>query len=443
MPTKNNRAGQQQPYVPSGNGDESGEYRDNAYGGESLDKEQPSSIKTQPKDKPLGVKVEAKEDSKKDISTIKSSYDGKGRQNLADELSRRMGRSSNKQFVLDQIKDADDEYSGIIADYYKANEDVSLKFGKNLNSHYQVKVSSNWYTGTTSVDRSVFVGQGVFYQGEYYSKGGVFFHESGHALDDTFVKDGHRGNWSYDFISEKHGVPLREMIYKEIKENLNDEKLVALENEIATERKRLEETSWKPEEQKELDDIKAKLNESFQALQNDEHNKKLIERNNNLLNDIADLRKRWISASNEEVYRELMSKRELYSKYSEELADYQSLFYIAKYPNFEQLRQRKSELEDAKYSSHERVNGPLGRKYGDISDMIQASRYRNLKGIGMGHTINYWTNSTRGKEAFAEIMSAKATNPESLEILKRYIPKSIEIFDEIIGKIRNKGSQTV
>ena len=33
MPTKRNKAGYQQPYVEKGHGDESGEYRDNGYGG--------------------------------------------------------------------------------------------------------------------------------------------------------------------------------------------------------------------------------------------------------------------------------------------------------------------------------------------------------------------------------------------------------------------------
>jgi hypothetical protein len=33
MPTKRNKAGYQQPYVGKGHGDESGEYRDNGYGG--------------------------------------------------------------------------------------------------------------------------------------------------------------------------------------------------------------------------------------------------------------------------------------------------------------------------------------------------------------------------------------------------------------------------
>lgn len=32
MPTKRNKAGNMQPYVPAGYGDESGEYRENAYG---------------------------------------------------------------------------------------------------------------------------------------------------------------------------------------------------------------------------------------------------------------------------------------------------------------------------------------------------------------------------------------------------------------------------
>ena len=443
MPTKYNRAGQQQPYVPAGNGDESGEYRDNAYGGNSTEQKTTPSFPKQ-ESKPLGVKVETTDGSKKDISTIKSSYEGKGNQNLQEELKRRMGKSSNYKNVVDQIKDANDEYSGIIADYYKANEDVQLKFGKNLSSRYQIKITRNWYSDTTNIDKTVSVGQGIFTDTDYYSKGGVFFHESGHALDNTFEKGNVNSNWSCDYKSEKYGVALKDMINKEIRENLNEDAYKQLVEEIKQEREKLKSSVWSEAQQKELDDVKAELNSDFKVLDSDATNTQLKKEANNLLNDLADLRQKWYqNMGNNELSRLYTERREQYNKKQQELYDYQDNFYKTKFPNHFALREKKSNLEDEKYNSHNKISGPIGRKYGDIADMVQGSLYKDLEGVNMGHSLGYWTSNTRGKEAFAEIMSAKATNQESYEVLKRYIPKSIEIFDEIIDKIRNKGKQAL
>ena len=70
--TKRNRAGNQQPYVPAGNGDESGEYADMVSG---------SNIHYTNSSKELGVSLTNKGEQPT-IETIKSKYDGQGKEIL-------------------------------------------------------------------------------------------------------------------------------------------------------------------------------------------------------------------------------------------------------------------------------------------------------------------------------------------------------------------------
>ena len=55
-----------------------------------------------------------------------------------------------------------------------------------------------------------------------------------------------------------------------------------------------------------------------------------------------------------------------------------------------------------------------------------------------GHDNNYFINSPKRQatECFAEIQSAIGTNNLSLEVLKKYIPKTIEIYKEIVEGLR-------
>jgi hypothetical protein len=56
--------------------------------------------------------------------------------------------------------------------------------------------------------------------------------------------------------------------------------------------------------------------------------------------------------------------------------------------------------------------------------------------FGLGHGRGYWNRSgAHAKEAFAEIYSAKVKNKGSYEQMKKYFPKSLKIFDEMIGVI--------
>lgn len=70
----------------------------------------------------------------------------------------------------------------------------------------------------------------------------------------------------------------------------------------------------------------------------------------------------------------------------------------------------------------------------DISDMFEGSSI-NSHPLGYGHGKAYHNKKGTAKEAFAEMYSATASNPESLEQIKKYFPESYKIFEEILGVI--------
>lgn len=82
----------------------------------------------------------------------------------------------------------------------------------------------------------------------------------------------------------------------------------------------------------------------------------------------------------------------------------------------------------------------LMKKWGDLSDIISGKTSDGYN-FGMGHSSSYWNqggkDNNRAKEAFAEFASAKSTNPESYELLKRLLPQTAKAFDEIWNKLKN------
>lgn len=81
----------------------------------------------------------------------------------------------------------------------------------------------------------------------------------------------------------------------------------------------------------------------------------------------------------------------------------------------------------------------------DISDILEgATRGKIQCGVGHGGG-SYWTNRAYngidwglGTEAFAEMTSATMACPESLETIKKYLPKSYALYEEMLEVIANQ-----
>lgn len=72
----------------------------------------------------------------------------------------------------------------------------------------------------------------------------------------------------------------------------------------------------------------------------------------------------------------------------------------------------------------------------DLSDIFERATDGRVNG-GWGHGKSYWDsgNLALAKGAFAEFCSAQIGSPESLAILRQYLPKLAEVFKDIIEAI--------
>ena len=79
------------------------------------------------------------------------------------------------------------------------------------------------------------------------------------------------------------------------------------------------------------------------------------------------------------------------------------------------------------------------KTYADLSDMISAQT-KGGNNLGAGHSWSYWgkTKGLQAQEFFAEVYQAKAVNKKSLDVIKEYFPKSVEIFDEFMERFSRR-----
>lgn len=71
----------------------------------------------------------------------------------------------------------------------------------------------------------------------------------------------------------------------------------------------------------------------------------------------------------------------------------------------------------------------------DISDIVEGATKGKVKG-GFGHGNSYWKDSENlSLEAFAEMTDATLTNPEQLLYIKKYLPKSYDVYLEMISEL--------
>lgn len=95
------------------------------------------------------------------------------------------------------------------------------------------------------------------------------------------------------------------------------------------------------------------------------------------------------------------------------------------------------------YSAVEKEIRAAGSKYAiaDLSDILEGATRGKIK-CGFGHGASYWTDRTYdgvhdglATEAFAEMLDSTFANPESLETIKKHLPQSYSIFQEMLKEI--------
>lgn len=83
-------------------------------------------------------------------------------------------------------------------------------------------------------------------------------------------------------------------------------------------------------------------------------------------------------------------------------------------------------------------------QYGDLSDILEGATRTKIS-CGIGHGGSYWTNRIYNgvewglaTEAFAEMTSATMTCPESLATIKKYLPKSYAMYEDMLKLIASQ-----
>ena len=95
------------------------------------------------------------------------------------------------------------------------------------------------------------------------------------------------------------------------------------------------------------------------------------------------------------------------------------------------------------YSSIQKEIKAAGSKYAisDLSDILEGATGAKIQ-CGFGHGATYWKDRTYNglpdglaTEAFAEMMDSTFANPESLEMIQKYLPKSYGVFQEMLDNL--------
>lgn len=425
MPTKPNRWSQQQNYVPKGNGDASGEYADNESG---------SNMHFQSFKKPdneknnNGVKIEDKGNGNKPI------YSGKehSKEEISSIVQKAMGltrKSSNLDNVIAQFEgdNWNKDIKSLVVDTLASGKYkvIAKKKGKGVfKMGYEICFSSEVEKG--------------FINGE------VIAHETGHAIDFSYIKDdGKTGTYSKDYVSKKYNKTMLEMVKEELGQEIKNGMVDKIKQD--------------------LKDYKEKLYEELKIGELKATYYKYTDEYDKVSDKYIEIREKWFKENsyydirdkryqNRDDYFDGKIKYDEYQaneeKYNKQLSDLRKEVKNYMETNYKDLSDKVNEVAAKKDKAWEEWRKKdderdtrINARYSDISDMLQAENlsYRFWGGHKDGYFKGANGDKLRATECFAEITGAIGTNKYSLEILQQYIPKTIEIYKEIIGGLNKNG----
>lgn len=71
----------------------------------------------------------------------------------------------------------------------------------------------------------------------------------------------------------------------------------------------------------------------------------------------------------------------------------------------------------------------------DLSDILEGAGIGMARPFAYGHGLSYWKHTDNSCEIFAELFSANVANPKSLASIKEYLPKTYQVFEDILEGI--------
>lgn len=371
MPTKPNRAGEQQNYVPPGNGDASGEYGDNATG---------SNIHYQTKGeetKPIKVDIKQeppKNDKPKDIV--------KNKQDNAEYVKNNSTIKGKTLKTLNEIiNKADDECVDLLNKAY-SKQKYSFSIGSGVYQPFYKQLKC---------DKTDFIEDGR----GFGKVGSVWFHENGHLLDNSYSDSGRE--WASTSFKDEKGNTLYDYLQEELKDLMNKENYTEEFTKLRTKYKEEKISKQEEEELQKLKEMRKDIlglsdlsNQSYSLLRQYGFTKKYVEERDKLY---------------EETYKREMGEA-----------------------NYNRYKELENKLSDAiKYST--------SQYYTDISPISDVLSSKIRMGLGAGHPLSYYSKHPQNLaiEFFANMFSAKSVGSNStIELTKKYFPKSCAMFEKIL-----------
>ncbi|NCA96320.1 MAG: hypothetical protein EOM74_05000, partial [Methanomicrobia archaeon] len=361
MPTKPNSAGEQQDYVPAGNGDPSGEYADDAGANVHF------HVFKKPADQSAvkGVIAEGKAKEQQhglQVSAEKVTKPETPKKSIDDYLKSHPVENKNlEKFVKESFDSGSEESKGfLLKGFAKGN----VKFERAKSGSSRCVVHYNQFIGEKS-DPVLMLATNEE-KGDnsgFYAKGSVFYHESTHAIDYAFSSRNGTLPASAQIVLS-NGKTLDDSIrYSDEKVRLREQ----AEAEIKAEKDKLYASDPLYQE---ADKALTEIAEKIKGLQGNDYDDKLQDLNDQYLRD-----------------------KLTYDEWQKQVIKLdQSL------DNSPEFKQKKDELikQRSVYSNQRsnealKIDQKLAIEFGDISDMFEACTGKSA--WTMGHGKDYWSQA--------------------------------------------------
>lgn len=407
MPTKRNRAGQQQNYVPQGNGDASGEYADQASGSNkhfaNFKKPDEENVKSEL----TKTEQPEKEDTSKYLGGSKEKADFS-----ASVFSKGMGAYGEdfKKDFKEIIANANEECIGILNHAFK-NYKIDFIKDENRKCSYFSPANSQISIKLDELKRP------------YDEDGETVFHELGHYINESF-KTTESEKWystengltdTHKFFEDKKSVT--ETLQEEIKEFAASK----IAPKIRAARKKYINERLKPYGFT-LEEYDRDVDKSNSILRTNEEWLRIRQR---VVNDWQSGIYPTVADANRKLNEEL--------QYWKENGAYKDLFARL----------------DERRPAYRKFNAEWGKKEGikAVSDVWSS---KSDMGFGFGHPRSYYNKSSMNPEPeklvadelFANFFAAlSVSNNKVLETTQKYFPRTYEKMVKLVEILKDKKSK--
>lgn len=446
MPTKPNRAGQQQNYVPQGNGDASGEYADEATGSNIHF----TNFKKPDEQEPKKFDKFSKGGSEEfDLEKAQKTF----KENLASRFNTKNTEAVEK--AADGLKDSlNDEALKLYNDYFAENQKLKFEFGG------AGRNAAGCATGYSLINTN--------------SSPHTLRHEIGHTFDNFYGKDlpkdeEHHTYYGSDracnrFVDSEFGVTMNEMLHEEL--SVHNVAVTYTAWRVRTYKTGRDSTATKNASMQKIADIYNrycdKIYDEATGIANArEKYLELYKKDNEswskagVLAEESEEGKAW-KAAKQKVYEaqdrfaeemrkqgkyswyyqdspEVMEARRIRNEAEEKMSIVRDKFYQSLFSQEE--RDLKKELFSKMPEVGKRMKD-IACIVGDVSDYLNVASGASWSILGHGnHYFKERYDGGFSMEIFANMFSSYSSkNSMQTECLKEMFPQSFKIFEKIYHK---------